>query len=424
MRLLSKIYKTEKKNKHTRVYLFGIKIFKYKNKKQNHHKNYNNILKKIKKQKDPIKVIFLVSENQKWQYQDLYDCFEKDKRFQPLVLISLLTAVHEGIDKTRNNLEENYNFFKSRGMNVEYCYQNGEYLSLKNFNPNIVFYEQPWDLPYIYMPENVSAYALTFYENYFYLGMFERDIDDVMTDFHKSLFRFFIPNDEIMDLMVKRHEYFKKICVSIGYSKLDKFTESIISKNKVGKNAKKVIYAPHHSFEQEGDKLATFQNNGRQILELAQKYPEITWIFKPHPRFKHAVLSNKIMSEKEIEEYYNAWEKIGVVYTQGDYIDIFKSSDLMITDCCSFLAEYLVTEKPLIRLCNKGGRSFTEFGETITSGYYAISDYENLENVFNQIISGEDSKKEYRQTLVKKVMDKKEKASMKIHKYISNLIFS
>ena len=157
--------------------------------------NYKKVLKRIIKTNKTINVVFIVSENQKWTYQDLYDCFVKDKRFSPLILVSLLKAVHEKIDDTRNNLEENYNFFKSRGMNVKYCYVRNEYIPLKQFNPDLVFYEQPWELPEIYQPWNVSEYALTFFENYFYSGLFSIDADSLVSDFHKSLFKFFLPNE-------------------------------------------------------------------------------------------------------------------------------------------------------------------------------------------------------------------------------------
>ena len=123
--------------------------------------NFSKKLKEIKSLKRKIRVLFYVSENQKWAYQSLYEELEKDARFEPLVVVSLLTSVHKGYDKTRDNLEENLSFFKSRNINVEYGYKNGNYIDLKCFKPDIVFYEQSWDLPKINSPYNVSKYALT-----------------------------------------------------------------------------------------------------------------------------------------------------------------------------------------------------------------------------------------------------------------------
>ena len=128
-------------------------------------KNYKNILQKLRNEikTRPLKVIFLVRENQKWTYKSLYEQFEKSEHFEPLVLVSILTLAHKGKDKTRNNLDENYKFFKSQGLNVDYAYKNGKYINLKEFNPDIVFYDQQWDLPTIHKPHRVSDFALTMY---------------------------------------------------------------------------------------------------------------------------------------------------------------------------------------------------------------------------------------------------------------------
>ena len=51
--------------------------------------------------------------------------------------------------------------------------------------------------------------------------------------------------------------------------------------------------------------------NGEKILEFAKQHNEYNWIFKPHPRFKYAVICNNIMSKNEIENYENHknWKK-------------------------------------------------------------------------------------------------------------------
>ena len=52
----------------------------------------------------------------------------------------------------------------------------------------------------------------------------------------------------------------------------------------------------------------------------------------------------------EINNYFSEWEKIGKIYPTGDYYELFSHSDCLITDCISFLAEYLPTGKPVIHL--------------------------------------------------------------------------
>lgn len=57
-----------------------------------------------------IRVLFLVRENSKWSYDSLYKLMKESKIFDPIIVVSLLTSVVEGLDTTRNNLEDNYLF--------------------------------------------------------------------------------------------------------------------------------------------------------------------------------------------------------------------------------------------------------------------------------------------------------------------------
>lgn len=384
--------------------------------------NYKKVLRRIRKSKEnkPVKVVFLVTENSKWGYQSLYEEFEKDKLFEPLVVVAVLNSVHKGIDKTRMNLEENYNFFKSRGMNVEYGYKNHKYIDLKKFNPDIVFYEQPWGLPHIYRPYKVSKYALTCHSSYGYELFNSKGC--YTKDFHKFLYTYFIDNI----LNTQRYESYHKgnssNCVTVGYPKLDVYLEkSNITTDKYWKdsNKYKVIYAPHHSFEDKGLHMATFKQNGEFILNFAKNHPETTWIFKPHPRFKYALLYNNIMTPAEADNYYKEWAKVGNIYEQGDYFAIFKSSNLMITDCCSFLAEYLPSKNPLIRLLNNNSLSLNAIGEKIVSAYYCSNNNMELADILEKlIIEKNDYKKEERINVIGEVIDFKEKAAQKICSYL------
>ncbi len=364
--------------------------------------NYENVLRRLKTQ-DKIKVVFLVRENQKWTYQSLYEEFEKNEKFEPLVLVSMLELVRKGKDKTRNNLTDSFEFFKSKGMKVDYAYKNGGYVDLKEYKPDIVFYDQPWDLPEIQQPRKVSEYALTCYSSYSY-ELFDC-IEDYTASFHKFLYRYFTENE----FNKNRYESYRKgnseNCVVTGYPKLDAYLKTNEDCNVWRKKDEyKIIYAPHHSIDSKGIRLSTFLRNGKLMLELAKSHPNTTWVFKPHPRLKYVLLRTKIMNEKEIEEYWNEWKKIGAVFEGGDYMSLFKTSDLMITDGCSFLTEYLLTGKPLIRLINKKGIKLNKLGTELTEGYYLADNNEELRKLFNQlVIEKKDNKANLRNILKNKI---------------------
>lgn len=389
-------------------------------------RNYELKLEELKQRPDSqkIRVAFLIRENQKWCYQSLYELLENDDRFEPFVIITLLELAHRGKDKTRNNLEENYNFFAKKGIRVEVAYKDKQFLDLRIFSPDLVFYDQPWDLPEIYMPEKVSEFALTFYVAYGY-GLLNTP-SDYTECFHRRLFRYYVDND----INIERFESYRsrnsENCVSFGYPKLDTYLDKEIPPTDCWREDDKVkiIYAPHHSLDKRGLRFATFKENGKFILELAKKYQDKTvWVFKPHPRLKYALLRNKIMNLDEINAYYEEWNKIGNIYTQGDYFDIFKTSDLMITDCCSFMAEYLPANKPLIHPKNPKGVSFNKIGSLIKECCYETTNNNEIEAVLKElVINKNDYKKELREKNIPLIIDFKEKSSLKIYKDIISIL--
>ena len=79
------------------------------------------------------------------------------------------------------------------------------------------------------------------------------------------------------------------------------FHQQLNLKNHKEKEKKYVIYAPHWSIDDNRTNYATFEWNGKYILEYAKKHPEIKWIFKPHPSLKLRLETQKIMTNEEIE---------------------------------------------------------------------------------------------------------------------------
>lgn len=344
--------------------------------------------------------MFLISENSKWGCQSLYDAFEADGDFEPTVAASVLRSVHKGWDSTRRISGENFEFFKKRGARTVLAYKDGKYADLREFSPDIVFYSELFDLTAEHAPYKVSKFALTCYLTY---GISAFNYPFLYTPLHRLLWRFFF-NESENKVVAGLDERARESCVSLGYPKLDVYFDGRVPDPSAywrdpGKI--KVVYAPHHSFEtnEHSIRIATFRENGRFILDLAKRRPGTTWIFKPHPRLRYALGVNGVMTEDEIEAYWDEWSKVGAVYEEGDYFDIFRTSNLMITDCCSFLTEYLPTLKPVINPQNPEALKMTEFGEKVVQGYYQTCGNRQLEAVFDMLAGGSDPKFEIRRTV-------------------------
>ncbi len=95
--------------------------------------------------------------------------------------------------------------------------------------------------------------------------------------------------------------------------------------------------------------------------------------------------------EKNLVNYYNAWKNLpnATLYEGGDYLNLFATSDAMITDSDSFMSEYLYSGNPGLYLTNPL-QKFNEYGEIIKNAWYQIdgTDFEQIENIHNNLVNG------------------------------------
>lgn len=393
--------------------------------------NYRNDIKRIREKAlrgEKINVIFYTNEPQKWSYGSVYKEFEKSPYFSPLILVVPRYRVHTGKDKTRMSLKEQYNFYKERNYNVEYGYINGEYVDIKKFSPDVFFYLQLAEIPDVDDPILISRFALTFYCSYaFQLANYGKQY---LQKFHKLLYLNYLENDKTYEIVDSYRQGNSRNCLSVGYPKLDVYInkyESLIDVSKYWTEPEKfkIIYAPHHSFQKTKGNIfnfGTFPQNYKFILELARKSKsKTTWIFKPHPMLRYTIVSEGLMTDSEADEYYKEWAKIGKIFDTGDYFDIFKTSDLMITDCSSFLAEYLPSNKPLIRLINPKSIDFNIIGKQLSACFYSVHNNEELTSVFDDVVlNNNDYLTETRKEIANTLIDVNETAGRKIYNDLYN----
>lgn len=356
---------------------------------------YTNILVKAKQHQIalgiPLEVAFFVTQKQLWSAQSVYDELKKSKNFTPKIVVF---PNHEDKVSTRvATCKDNYNFFYSNDMEVIFGYDtlNNEYYDFEEIGADLVFFDQP----YVNLPRKLSwvtlyKKALICYIPYgykianFYDAHFNMDLQNYCwtifaeSQWHKEQFVKYGAHDGI------------NVVVS-GYPKLDTYNDVVYSNSHwkmLPTTIKKVIWAPHWSIDTIN--YSTFHINYRFFLNLASNNKLITWVFKPHQRLKYHLIESNFMSDKEVQEYYEAWDTLdnAYYYNESDYFDIFKTSDALITDCGSFLAEYLPTAKPIIHLVNTKSNGYNEIGEKLTSTYYKAFSISDIKQIISEVIIG------------------------------------
>lgn len=350
------------------------------------------------KQKESIRCVFLALFDSVWKYDNVYQLMVHHSRFDPIILVCPI--VNFGRDNMLENMEASYQTFKKKGYNVirSYNKETEKYVDLlKDLTPDIIFYTNPYkglidDRYYIDNFDNI----LTVYVPYFF---------STNKDFHLSF------NEPLHNLVWRRYletefhkEYAEKYSVNKGKNVvvtgapgIDDLINSDYHPHDVWidkeRKKKRIIWAPHHTITPVGViYYSCFLKYADFMLELARKYEKsIEICFKPHPILRNRL--NKIWGKNKTDDYYNKWNLNNNTFlSEGQYMDLFLTSDAMIHDSASFIVEYLFVNKPVMRTSNGEELStqFSSFGMSCLEQYYHADNESDIELFIQNVINGVD----------------------------------
>ena len=391
---------------------------------------YRNLVKKArnKPKTGKIRVLFIVNEIAKWKEQFLYEMMDKSEDFFPIVGISAWNNQSElNLSATeyktvQENAEKFFDKLGNRHVRTVTIEQ-GKWIyhDLSEFNPDIVFYTEQWGPCLKQHPYEVSRYALTCFLPYYVPDFGIADID-CYQQVERMVWTYFCLSEAWVKLYRNslRFVCYAAKFVATGHPALDYFLANQKRPFKEGY----VIYAPHFSFYRplhDGKyMIGTFDWNGVEILEYAERHPEIKWIFKPHPLLRRSILECGKMTKDEVDSYYERWNKIAQVSLDGNYQELFLESRAMITDCGSFLPEYGSTGRPIIRMiCAHNKHIPPAAPKKVYDTYYQVHNVEELLNAFKLVIEdGKDPKLEERMEAIREAGLYATNASRNIIDYI------
>lgn len=317
--------------------------------------HYAKKTRELKEANRIINVLFFALDSNTWKYDSVFQAMQKDPMFSPLVLA--VPQVNKGKDFMLYQLKHGCEYYKSKGYPTVCSYneETDSFVDAFSFHPDIVFFSNPYDglVDDRYNIKHYENRCLTCYVNYTFCSVPYKW--QCASDFHQKVWCYYV---ECEDNLKQIMEYYSgKNCVVTGYPGLDLFalTEETGKDWKLkDKNLKKVIWAPHHTIE--GNTLliqfSTFLLYCDFMLKLAEEYRDvIQFAFKPHPLLLPALYEHPDWGKEKTDAYYEKWANgKNTVFVNGDYIDLFKSSDAMIHDCGSFIIEYLYVNKPVMFL--------------------------------------------------------------------------
>jgi len=382
--------------------IYAYKDLRFKNKLRRTQVNHRRALEKIRKKKR-IKVAYLLIHSANWKYEALYKLMELDDMFEPTVFICPYTM--QGDEIMRQELSRTYESAKKQGYNVINTLnkETGEWLDIKRtYDPDIIFFTNPWNLTKPqYLITNYLNY-LTCYVPYGFKNsyLYEAHFNSQMQNF---VWKFFLET-EIHKKLSKKYAQNKSYnTIVTGYPGMDKFLQKDYRPKDVwkikDKKIKRIIWAPHHTIPGYGATLdySTFLDYADSMLDIANRYSnKIQIAFKPHPILRGKLSKNEVWGKKKTDEYYRKWATLpNGQLEEGEYLDLFITSDGMIHDSSSFVIEYLYTTKPVMFLFRNNNISnhFNEIGRKAISSLYHGEKFRDIEIFINEVIlNGYDKK--------------------------------
>ena len=369
----------------------------------------NGFEKKIKiiQQQKKIKVAFIVIFKSTFPARSVFEIMIKSSLFDPYIIVvpNVSRSKQYQDELYEDTLNSFRGEFKSRVISG-YDIQKNEYIEFKD-EYKIVFFANPYKV-LVHKYHDISYFldknTLPIYANYGFAAItYWKEV--INTDFYNYLWKVSIENQDNM-LYLEKNEVIKGINgVVTGYLKMYK----LIDEKTDPLRRPTIMICPHHTVT--GWKkldISNFLKYSELFLKLPRLYPQIDFIFRPHPLLFPNLLDHKIWTKQEIEDYIKRISSFNnVVYdTSDNYFDKFVNSDAMIHDCGSFIAEYLYTKKPccyMMKTKESTYEGLIPFGKKcMDNHYHALSEEDIMAFIDDIVVGGKDKLRRIREEFVEK----------------------
>ncbi len=360
-----------------------------------------------------------------FQYASIYEEMLKSEFFEPFIVIVPDFARKEINLEVMNKVYDSLSS-KYQAVYKGYNEQNDEYIDFSD-ELDIVFFGNPYEVmahPNHFIWHMLKKNILTCFQNYGYFAITWCRTYIASSPFWNACWRVFVDSYEnYNDLIMYNIRKGANAYIS-GYAKMDKLA-SIEYKNKT---RKQILLCPHHTINTKELELSNFLKYSDLFLELPQLYPDVDFIFRPHPLLKYNL--TKYWGESKTNKYYDqiAAYSNAIYDNSEDYLETFANSDAMIHDCGSFTAEYLFTNKPCCYMLKKSDdikKTFLPMGQKCLDNYYKAFNKDDILNfIDNVVIKGIDPMKSQRDKFLQELKLNYPNAGKRIVEYIKQEIVS
>ena len=315
----------------------------------------------------------------------------------------------------KEEMLQSFSYFREKGFETisAYDFETGNYLDVnKELHPDIIFYTNPYE-GLIDNRFYIKKYlhTLTVYVSY----MFNNNSNHKFAQnelLHNLVWRYYAETEQHKLYSKKYADNKGRNVLVSGYPGIEKLIDKDYHPRTYpwklkDSQLKRIIWAPHHSIEGTGCvNYSCFLMYSDFMLDIAEKYKgQIQFVFKPHPLLKTKLIN--LWGEEKALSYYSKWNtNCNTTINEGDYIDLFLTSDAMIHDCGSFITEYLYVNKPVLRTMNNVPVEdmYDDLAQRSLEQHYKAYSNNDIENFIKNVIDGYDPLSQQRICYVKDVL--------------------
>lgn len=366
--------------------------------RQPHFKNVLEILRKKVLEKKKIRIGFFVMFDSMFPLEPLFCLMQSDEMFEPFIVI--IPNIAYGTENMFYQMNGTYRSLSKKYLDVRMsCDAKDKFIDFSG-SCDIACFSTPYDCAthkYFRISYLSRFNVLTLYATYGYVvsnwfaGMYGYRS-------FSCLWKYFLENSFVVNELKTKSHIPANALVCLGYVKMDRLARFKMRE----RNRKKIIIASHHTLIMEDIEFSTFLQYAGFFLELPQKYPEIDFVFRPHPLLKVRLVSDSIWSKEQTDNYFEKLRAMPNAEYQegGDYFDAFVNSDALIHDCGSFMAEYLYTDNPacfLLKNDVQNRKNYNTFArECIARHYHAYTEAGIIRFIDEVVVKGIDSMRQER----------------------------
>lgn len=368
--------------------------------------------RKRKKVGSSLKVVFLAQYIPAWnKFEEIYQKMLMDNRFSPEIICVPMDLQPDMMKKPGRIDNPVYDFFCKNGYEAINAVTNdGSWFDLKELSPDFTFHTRPYDylLPEPYKARRTKYYSLDC--NIMYGPQVSTEFyETVWNDsYFRNVFCYFaLDLDEKKDF----EEYFSADnkrsahrCYPYGGTGIADIVSRRPDEKLADSYRKRVLWTPRWSTDNTVGGSNFFRYK-EWIFQMAEDYPDVEFIIRPHPLMFDNFIRTGEMTQAEVETYKKHCETTENIQLDQskDYTEMLWRTDIMISDISGIMIEYAITKKPIVYCTSDIDWHMISSTQELLAVNYVVNDLKEIEHTTKQLLSGVDEKKNDREAVIDKL---------------------